>query len=131
MIILLSFAGIFKNAQRKLLLRDHGQKFQVGIRVIDQTVGMTFRTIMTDTFSDRGFLSVENHMAASGSDENNLTTALMRVHTYRRPRNQTALHYPVRPVEKHLCPQFLLPSLEIRNYRKLNIRKIHVHLTGN
>lgn len=112
---------------RHLLLRDDGDEVQVGIRVVDEAVGVTLGAIVAEAGMDRGFLSVHNHRAAAGSDEYDFAAVLMGVHSDGGAWNQGRLHDAVGPVKEHSGAEFFLSALEIGNDGQFRLVKVYVH----
>lgn len=109
------------------MLRDDGDEVQVGIRVVDEAVGVALGAIVAEAGMDRGFLSVHNHRAAAGSDEYDFAAVLMGVHSDGGTWNQSCLHDAVGPVKDRPGAEFFLSSLEIGDDGQFRLVKVYVH----
>ena len=109
------------------LLRDDCKEFEIRVRIIDQAVGMSLRTVMAYPFTDRLLLPVKDYRAVPCSDENDFTAVFVGMHPNRRARHKKPFHDAVGPVKEHFRTQFLLPSLERGKNGKLNLAEIYIH----
>ena len=119
------------------LFCDNCVEYEVFVRSVHQTVGMTCRTVnaVSGLHCLAGFLNTafsRNSLidgAASAYDEYHLAAVIVCMNSYGSSRHKASFEDTVGAVKKHVCCQFLLSTLELRHMRNLYFIKFQNHIS--